>query len=71
MAALAIDSFPGTILPNPLVSELATLYAAAGIDIPLTEELAADFFTGRFSAKFTRAAKLAAELLQGSAYERY
>lgn len=48
MASLAIDSFPGTVLPNPLISELSTLYAAAGIDIPLTEELAAYIFMGRF-----------------------
>lgn len=71
VAALAIDSFPGTILPNPLVSELSTLYAAAGIDIPLTEELAADIFMGRFSPKYLAAAKVAAGLLRGTLYGRY
>lgn len=71
VAALAIDSFPGTILPNPLISELSTLYAAAGIDVPLTEELAVDIFMGRFSPKFTRAAKVAAQWLRGSLYEAY
>ncbi|CCH79838.1 conserved hypothetical protein [Nostocoides japonicum T1-X7] len=71
VAALAIDSFPGTILPNPLISELATLYATGGEDVPLTEELAADIFMGRFSPRFTRAARLAAEFLRGSLYERY
>lgn len=71
VAALAIDSFPGTILPNPLVQELSTLYAASGVDLPLTEELAADIFMGRFSDKFLTSAKIAAELLQGSLYESY
>lgn len=71
VAALAIDAFPGTILPNPLISELSTLYAAAGLDVPLTEELAADIFMGRFSPKFDRAAAAAAELLRGSLYETY
>lgn len=71
VAALALDAYPGTILPNPLISELTTLYAASGIDIPLTEELAADIFIGRFGPKFVRAARVAAQLLRGSLYERY
>ncbi|MGL5863635.1 MAG: hypothetical protein ACRCY9_20545, partial [Phycicoccus sp.] len=71
VAAIALDAFPGTLLPNPLISELSTLYAAAGVGIPLTEELAADIFMGRFSPKFRAAARLAAERLQGSLYERY
>ncbi len=71
VAALAVDSFPGTILPNPLISELSTLYAAGAVSLPLTEELAADIFMGRFSPKFVAAARLAAQTLAGSRYERY
>lgn len=71
VAALAIDTFPGTILPNPLIAELTTLYAAGGEKQPLTEELAADIFTGRFSDRFRVAAQLAGETLRGSLYARY
>ncbi|WP_088288725.1 hypothetical protein [Kineosporia sp. A_224] len=71
VAGLALTAFPGTILPNPLVAELDTLLRAAGVDLPLTEELAADIFMGAFSAKFSRAAKLAAEVLAGTPYARY
>ena len=71
LAELAIDAFPATIMPSPLVTELAALAREAGLDLPLVEELAADIFMGTFSAKFLRAAKLAGELLEGSLYERY
>jgi len=69
LCALAIDAFPATILPNPLISELSTLLKS--LSIPLTEELAADLFLGRFSPKFPRAARLAAQWLDGSLYQRY
>lgn len=69
LAALAVDAFPATILPNPMISELSTLLG--GLDLPLTEELAADIFMGAFSAKFPRAAREAATWLSGSLYERY
>jgi len=71
LGELALDGFPGTLLPNPLVRELAALSAAADLDLPWVEELAADIFTGRFSPKFPRAARLAGELLDGSLYARY
>lgn len=71
VTALAIDAFPATILPNPLISELTTLFTAAVVPLPLTEELAADIFMGRFARKFLAAAQLAAALLEGSLYERY
>ena len=35
------------------------------------EEVAADIFTGHFTAKWASAARIAAELLQGSLYARY
>ncbi len=71
LGELTLDGFPGTLLPNPLVRELAALAREAGEDLPWVEELAADIFMGRFSAKFPRAARLAGELLEGSLYARY
>ncbi len=71
LAELTLDAFPGTIVPNPLISELDALAREAQLDLPLVEELAADIFMGTFSAKFLSAAKLAAPMLRGSLYERY
>ncbi|WP_436787130.1 hypothetical protein [Yinghuangia sp. YIM S10712] len=70
-AELTLHAFPATILPNPMVQQLGTLARQAGIDVPLTEELAADIFMGTFSDKFLRAAQGAAEVLEGSLYARY
>ncbi|MEV5754019.1 hypothetical protein AB0L00_39920 [Actinoallomurus sp. NPDC052308] len=39
--------------------------------MPFTEELAADIFMGAFSPKYPRAARLAADLLEGTLYDRY
>ena len=71
LATLAVEHFPGTLLPNPLVRELEVLLRLGGVELPLTEELAVDIFMGRFTPKFQRAAKVAANLLQGTLYERY
>jgi hypothetical protein len=71
LGELVLDGFPGTLLPNPLVRELASLARGAGEDLPWVEELAADIFMGSFSPKFARAARLAGELLEGSLYARY
>ncbi|MFC7923106.1 hypothetical protein [Streptomyces cinereoruber] len=71
LAEVAVDGFPATLLPNPLVRELAVLVRRTGLDAPLVEELAADIFTGTFSPKFAAAAAVAGELLEGSLYERY
>lgn len=71
LGELALDGFPATLLPNPLVRELATLAQEAGQDLPWVEELAADIFMGRFSTKYVRAAHLAGQLLAGSLYARY
>jgi hypothetical protein len=54
-----------------LVRELAALGREAGEDLPWVEELAADIFMGRFSAKYLRAAQLAGHLLADSLYARY
>jgi len=71
LAQLALEAFPATITPSALVSEMDVLSREAGLQLPLVEELAADIFMGTFSAKFVRAAQLAAELLEGSLYARY
>ncbi|MCX4763505.1 hypothetical protein OG562_21560 [Streptomyces sp. NBC_01275] len=72
LGELAVQAFPGTILPNPLVRELSVLARQAELGAPLVEELAADIFMGAFTPKFLAAARIAAELLGGgSLYERY
>jgi hypothetical protein len=71
LSSVALQSFPATILPNRLVKEMRVLGSAAGLTLPLVDELAADIFMGQFSAVFLRAAKVAAQLLGGSLYEGY
>ncbi|UUU27324.1 hypothetical protein [Streptomyces sp. DSM 40750] len=71
LGELAVQAFPGTILPNPLVRELGVLERQCDLDAPLVEELAADIFMGTFSPKFLKAARIAGELLGGTLYERY
>lgn len=71
VSTIAIVSFPYAILPNKLLQELRALTKAAGLDIPIVDELAADIFMGAFTEKFLAAAKIAAEMLHGSLYERY
>ncbi|ARU53461.1 hypothetical protein CBR64_20530 [Cellulosimicrobium cellulans] len=71
VGALALDTFPGTIVPNPLVQELNHLLVAGGMEVPLVEELAADIFMGRFSDKYRRAAQIAARVVGGTLYECY
>jgi hypothetical protein len=71
VGALALDNYPATILPNPLIQELQHLLTAAGHDVPLVEELAADIFMGRFSDKFRRAGQNATRVVGGTLYARY
>jgi hypothetical protein len=68
---LAVESFPQTMLPNKLVTELRGLAADAGARFPLVEELAADIFMGEFSGTFLHAAQAAGRVLKGTLYERY
>lgn len=68
---LTLRGFPATVIPNPLVVELNVLAGEAGIDMPLVDELAADIFMGSFTAKYLRAAQVAAGLLDGTLYSRY
>lgn len=71
VAGTALRAFPYTITPNKLVTELSALAAAAKIELPLVEELAADIFMGSFTPKFLEAAQVSARLLAGTLYERY
>ncbi|WP_171165789.1 hypothetical protein [Streptomyces sp. I05A-00742] len=71
LGELAVQAFPGTILPNPLVRELGVLARQADLGAPFVAELAADIFEGTFSPTYLVAARIAAELLAGSLYERY
>jgi hypothetical protein len=71
LGGLALQGWPGTVLPNPLVSEFTSLARTAGLTLPWTEELAADIFMGAFTPKFPAAARAAAELLDGSLYAAY
>ncbi|HEY6795888.1 MAG TPA: hypothetical protein VI248_14505 [Kineosporiaceae bacterium] len=71
LAGTALQTFPGTPLPNRLVRELDLLARQAGHPVPMVEELAADIFRGTFSPKFAHAARLAADVLTRSLYARY
>lgn len=71
VSALALRAFPQAIIPNKLLQEFRALAKTAELDVPLTEELAADIFMGAFSPKFTEAARLSGELIDGSLYARY
>jgi hypothetical protein len=70
-SALALKAFPQAIIPNKLIQELTALAGTADLAVPLTEEVAADIFMGRFSPKFDDAVRLAASALRGSIYARY
>ncbi|MGW1612928.1 hypothetical protein ACWCQZ_26555 [Streptomyces sp. NPDC002285] len=71
LGELAVQAFPGTILPNPLIRELGVLARQCDLGAPFVEELAADIFMGTFGPKFLKSARLAGELLRGTLYERY
>ncbi|MBM7439357.1 hypothetical protein [Streptomyces sp. HB132] len=71
LGELAVQAFPGTILPNPMVREFGVLDRQCDLGAPFVEELAADIFMGTFSPKFLKAARVAGELLGGTLYERY
>ncbi|MFI6951736.1 hypothetical protein [Streptomyces sp. NPDC050422] len=71
LGELAVQAFPGTILPNPLVREFGVLDRQCDLGAPFVEELAADIFMGTFSPKFLKAARVAGGLLGGTLYERY
>ena len=67
----ALTAFPQAILPNPLIRELAALAKRADFPLPLTEEVAADIFTGTFTTKWRQAAATASRLMGGTLYGNY
>ncbi|MCV9996235.1 hypothetical protein OIU93_18340 [Paeniglutamicibacter sp. ZC-3] len=71
LAALALDHFPGTLLPNSLIRELTRLFGIASKGVPLTYELASDIFMGSFSPVFQRAAQEAATVVGDTIYAHY
>jgi hypothetical protein len=71
VTVLALTGFPQAILPNPLVAELTSLAAQAGLHVPLVEEVAADIFMGNFTLKWRDAAAAASAALEGTLYARY
>ena len=71
IVALALSHFPQALLPNKLLQEVRALVNQAGLETPIVDEVAADIFMGGFTQKYADAATIAAELLQGSLYERY
>ncbi|MEL7333246.1 MAG: hypothetical protein AAFN12_13455, partial [Cyanobacteria bacterium J06560_2] len=68
---MTLAAFPHTIIPNKLLQEMHALSQSAKLNLPLSEELAADIFMGSFSAKFVQAAIQSASVLSGTLYERY
>ncbi len=66
-----LTAFPHMILPNKLLQEIRALCTQGQLNLPIVDELAADIFMGAFSAKFLRAAQLAADRLEGTLYETY
>lgn len=68
---VTLTSFPHVIIPNKLLQELKTLVDGAKLDIPLTEEVAADIFMGQFSDKYRESGRRAGDLLSGTLYARY
>ncbi|MFE3459425.1 transcriptional regulator [Nocardiopsis aegyptia] len=71
LGTAVLEHFPGTIVPNPMVSQFTTLNRSARLGLPFVEELAADIFAGAFTPKFTQAAQEAGALLADSPYARY
>lgn len=71
LGELAVQTFPGTLVPNALVREFGVLDRQAELGAPFVEELASDIFMGTFAPKYLTAARIAAELLGGTWYERY
>ncbi len=71
LTKFAIESFPGTVLPNAFLRVLAELYRQAGLPLPVTYELAADIFMGGFSKTFVTAARIAHDYVADGIYGRY
>ncbi|MEM8710075.1 MAG: hypothetical protein AAGG01_03920, partial [Planctomycetota bacterium] len=69
--AIMTRSFPGTVMPNPLTRELATVTRTMDGEWPWVEEIAADIFMGTWTDKFVAACRRAGARMRGTLYERY
>jgi len=68
---LSLTAFPQSPLPNTLLREFRALARQSGLDLPLTEEVAADIFMGTFTAKWRDAAGIASRAMAGTVYGKY
>jgi hypothetical protein len=66
-----LQSWPGTILPNRLLSQFNSITNAGGLGIDFVEELAVDIFCDMLSPKFTKVAAVAIKLVSGTVYAKY
>lgn len=71
LVLLALTAFPQAILPNKLLQEVRALAEAAGLRLPIVDEVAADIFMGEFTRKYLDAARRAGALLEGTLYATY
>lgn len=71
LVRLSLTHFPHVIFPNPLIQEFSTLAKLADLDIPFTNEIAADIFMGAFSKQFAKAADVGLSYYSGTLYGRY
>ena len=71
LVRLSLTHFPHVIFPNPLIQEFSALSKLAGMDIPFTNEIAADIFMGAFSAQFLKAANISLSYYKDTLYARY
>lgn len=71
VCALTLTAFPHAVVPNKLLQEVVALAKTAQLPLPITEELAADIFMGRFTPKFVDAVCDTGRMLSGSLYARY
>ncbi|CEO97808.1 Uncharacterized protein PBTT_04920 [Plasmodiophora brassicae] len=67
-----LTAFPYEFLPNPVIGALAEMARPLDLQLPFTEQVAADIFMGTFTAKFDAAAQIAADVLDPTTpYVRY
>ncbi len=71
LVRLSLTHFPHVIFPNPLIQEFSVLSKLAGLELPFTNEIAADIFMGAFTAQFLKAANISLSYYADTLYARY
>ncbi|WP_330299685.1 hypothetical protein [Streptomyces sp. NBC_00503] len=71
LAFLALEAFPGSDPSSRLIQQLVELAQEAGIQASFFLEPFADNYTRTVTGKLMPAARVAADLLRGTPYERY